>query len=219
MAYVMQQSSSGLTEVKTTVQTVVGSLIAGGQFESLQSASSLSEQEIRKLSAVIAANRREFALFAFQARSVSQSDPQYFALFTDHDKKERIPIPVDQTEDPATVLKQLEKCAELTRTSDPDEAVDVFSERFAEFYMQAENPPPGIINLLQGTVVNSNRAGDIVLFAKGFFLSTGAAFGTSTPAVRQIPDGRYSFGILETGMPKFESVVWNCPAIVKLNLP
>jgi hypothetical protein len=71
------------------------------------------------------------------------------------------------------------------------------------------------------TVVHSNRRGDTVLYAFGFFLSTGTAFGTSTPALVALPSGRYSFGIMQAAGPRYESFVWGIPSLtpVTVNLP
>ena len=69
------------------------------------------------------------------------------------------------------------------------------------------------------TTVNSNRANDTILYAKGYFLSTGTAFGVSTPATAYLLPSRYSFGIMEPGGPRFENIVWSCPGTVKLRLP
>lgn len=102
---------------------------------------------------------------------------------------------------------------------DSSEAEDVFLSRLSEFvssranFGQAVTPPV--------TIVHSNRRGDTVLYARGYFLSTGTAFGVSTPATGTLAGGRYSFGILNSGSPKFENIVWSISATkkIKLNLP
>jgi hypothetical protein len=98
------------------------------------------------------------------------------------------------------------------------EANDVFLSRLSEFVSSRANVAGQVAPLV---TVHSNRRGDTVLYAKGYFLSTGTAFGISTPATGTLEGGRYSFGILESGSPKFEKIVWQIPenSEIKLDLP
>lgn len=100
------------------------------------------------------------------------------------------------------------------------DAADVFIDRLSEFIF-TRAADSGISSSPPVTIVETNRSGDTVLYAKGYFLSTGTAFGISTPATATLQSGRYSFGILESGVPRFENAVWSIPALgnIHLNLP
>jgi hypothetical protein len=95
-------------------------------------------------------------------------------------------------------------------------AEQIFVDRLSEFLAvqsaSSVSPPPM-------TIVNSNRGGDTVIYAKGYFASTGTAFGVSTPATGYLSKARYSFGIMDSGAPRFANIVWSCPATVRLDLP
>jgi len=132
---------------------------------------------------------------------------------------ERLPVLV-QIPNSFRVMESYEKLLEDLQSSrmelfkvNAKEAEEIFIHRLSEFLAVSSSPttPP--------TVVNSNRGGDTVLYAKGYFLSTGTALGVSTPATGALPSGRYSFGILDNGTYRFENIVWTCPATVRLNLP
>ena len=96
---------------------------------------------------------------------------------------------------------------------EPKQAGELFAEGLTEFLVAARTGVAG------DTIVNSRRRGDTVLYSKGYFLSTGTAFGTSTPARGHLAAGRYSFGIMENGMTRYDPVLWTCPAVVTLNQP
>jgi hypothetical protein len=94
-----------------------------------------------------------------------------------------------------------------------------FLRGLAEFFYTRANSPAVITPPV--TEVHTNRKGDTVLHALGFFLSTGTAFGTSWPAYVALPSGRYSFGIDDGSGPRFETYTWSIPTkgIVKVKLP
>ncbi len=99
---------------------------------------------------------------------------------------------------------------------DPDQAEEIFVDRLAEFMAVQLTAPSGGGTQ---TIVDSNRSGDTVLYAKGYFTSTGTAFGVSTPATAYLAPARYSFGIIDAGTIKFDGIVWSCPTRVRLNQP
>jgi hypothetical protein len=114
------------------------------------------------------------------------------------------------------LLSSLQKSNFLLEKLDWERAEEIFVDRLSEFLsMQSSSVPQSTSK----TIVNSNRAGDTVIYAKGFFISTGTAFGMSTPAVGYLSQGRYSFGIMDSGNPRFDNIVWSCPATVRLDLP
>lgn len=69
------------------------------------------------------------------------------------------------------------------------------------------------------TVVDTNRAGDQVLYAKGYFASTQQGFGRSTPARSHLLPGRYGFGIMDGQNPRFDPVLWSVPYHGNIWLP
>jgi hypothetical protein len=112
-------------------------------------------------------------------------------------------------------LKQLHDVGDM-ETAFVDRLAESTAVLFAETYKQINGPT---VVSRSDTIVNSNRSNDTILYAKGYFLSTGTAFGLSTPATAYLLPSRYSFGIMEPGGPRFENIVWSCPATVRLNLP
>ena len=115
------------------------------------------------------------------------------------------------------LLLSLEKAKFKLEQVAPPQATEIFVDRLAEFL--SVEVTAGSTPIRANTIVNSNRHGDTVIYAKGYFVSTGTAFGLSTPAQRYLAPGRYSFGIMDSGQPKFQNVVWNCPTTVRLDLP
>ncbi|WKA27501.1 hypothetical protein [Bradyrhizobium roseum] len=100
-----------------------------------------------------------------------------------------------------------------------NDAHEIFVDRLSEFI--ATRVDSGVGSSPPSTFVETNRIGETVLYAKGYFLSTGTVFGTSTPAIASIPSGRYSFGILNSkGQQQFENAVWSIPtqSAIRLNL-
>ena len=93
-----------------------------------------------------------------------------------------------------------------------DDAMGTFIDRLSEFMDASSRGTVGT------TIVNCPRDGATVMYSKGYFLSTGAAFGMSTPARRTIAAGRYSFGILDKGVARYAKTVWPCPAVLSLDL-
>jgi hypothetical protein len=97
-----------------------------------------------------------------------------------------------------------------------EQATQIFVARLSEFLASQLAPST---HIPRETIVHSNRSGDTVICAKGYFLSTGTAFGVSSPATGYLPQARYSFGIIDSGMHIFENIVWTCPTTLKINLP
>jgi hypothetical protein len=160
------------------------------------------------------------------------SEPQYVAILKDDGPdREQLPVIV-QVPDLNSIITSYRSLLNALRKSnltlekvDSKSSQEIFTERLSEFLVVgSDGGPPTNQNISEEqttglTTVNSNRAGDTVLYAKGYFVSTGTAFGISTPAKRLLPRGRYSFGIMEAGGPRFEEILWTCPTAVKLNLP
>ena len=130
------------------------------------------------------------------------------------------------------LLTALEASDLKLRRVESDEAAWIFRNGLLDFLGKREGQsflssaffahstiPPLTVN----TIVNSNRAGDTIIYSKGFFLSTGTAFGVSTPARRALLPGRYCFGIVDGGAPKYENLLWPVapqgPVHVRLNKP
>jgi hypothetical protein len=145
--------------------------------------------------------------------------PQFAASFRD-DGPNGDPLPVlVQVPDLHNVNKSYERLLGSLRKSELplkevswESAEETFVDRLSEFLAVESSD-------LAHTVVNSNRQGDTVIYAKGYFISTGTAFGISNPAVSYLSAGRYSFGIMDSGNPRFDNIVWTCPTVVRLDLP
>lgn|GEM_PF-5952684 len=112
-------------------------------------------------------------------------------------------------------LKQLHY-VEAMEAAFTERLAEAAAQMFAMTYAQVNGPR---VVSKQDTTVDSNRSNDTILYAKGYFLSTGTAFGVSTPATAYLVPSRYSFGIMESGGPRFENIVWSCPTNVRLKLP
>jgi hypothetical protein len=164
-----------------------------------------------------------------------QAEKQYAAIFQDDGPKaERLPVLVRIPEldnvhpSYGRLLEALSKSDIPLETVSPEEAREIFVDRLSEFLAARVAVPPGPAGLPPDgayssstsalTIVHSNRNGDTVLYALGYFTSTGTAFGISTPARGHL-SGRYSFGIIDSGTHRFDNVIWTCPTTVKLNLP
>ena len=134
--------------------------------------------------------------------------------FTDPDKTEQVPVLVEAavapTGDLTHPLGMLDGIAHLLRTTDVAHAKEALVSRTSEFLCTGSEGQP-----------SGPNAGDYVLYAKGFFLSTQTVFGISTPARGYLPPGRYSFGIVDQGMPRFEDFLWEIPTrdAVRVMLP
>ena len=145
--------------------------------------------------------------------------PRVVIFNDDDDNGTRLPVLL-QIPDLSNVAWSYEQALGAFEQSDleieevePAAARNIFIDRLAEFIVAASASAGA------PTTVNSNRHGDTLLYAKGYFTSTGTAFGVSTPAVAQL-SGRYSFGIVDNGKHRFDSVVWTCPnANVRVDLP
>ena len=57
-----------------------------------------------------------------------------------------------------------------------------------------------------------------VLFATGYFISTGQGFGFSTPAQRSLPWGAYIFGHRQGGSAQYEDTLWAVPSVDRIHL-
>jgi hypothetical protein len=152
-----------------------------------------------------------------------RSVPQFAASFRDDSPGDDSLLVLVQVPDLESVEKSYEYLLGLLQKSnfrlekvDGEEAEEIFVDRLSEFLTMQSIP---VSQSASKTIVNSNRAGDTVIYAKGYFVSTGTAFGMSTPAVRYLSPGRYSFGIIDSGNPRFDNIVWSCPATVRLDLP
>jgi hypothetical protein len=151
-----------------------------------------------------------------------RSVPQYAVSFKDDGPDGELLLVLVQVPDLHSVKASYDLLLETLRKSNlplekvtPRDAEEIFVDRLSEFLaVQSISLAPST-----ATVVNSNRNGDTVIYAKGYFTSTGTALGVSTPAVGYLSSGRYSFGIIDSGNPRFENIVWTCPADVQLNLP
>jgi len=160
--------------------------------------------------------------FRYQAKELKRrSVSQHAAVFHDGPNREEFPILVkvpdlDNVETSYfSLVKTLKESNLRVDAVEPDKAEEIFVNRLTEF-MSVESwgaAPP------MPTTVNSNRKGDTVIYAKGYFASTGTAFGVSTPASGSLVAGRYLFGIVDSGRQRWEDILWTCPTVVQLNLP
>jgi hypothetical protein len=168
-------------------------------------------------------------MMAFRENSIAP----YVAVLYDEDDEKRtrglnVPIQADDLNDArrsySRAIDVVEQSGIELKEVDSSEALEAFVERlaeamaqmFANSYLQMGGPP---VLGNKATTVCSNRANDTILCAKGYFLSTGTAFGVSTPAYGYLVPSRYCFGIMEPGGPRFENVLWSCPTTVRLRLP
>lgn len=162
--------------------------------------------------------------------------PQYAASLNEAEGKESLDVLVQvpdlwiASESYEFLIDSLDASGLPLKEVDQELAQKIFVDRMAEFLavLPSQSSPGPIARDLRAqsaevpdetTIVNTKRNGDTVIYAKGYFLSTGSAFGTSTPAERRLYPGRYSFGIIENGSPRYEPIVWSCPTTVELDLP
>ena len=176
-----------------------------------------SGEKFRSVTSDIAHYRRQVKELEFR------SMPSLAALFKDEEPGgEEFPIllQVPDFENFAESYSTLEYWLKESQVKvvhvTPLEAESIFVDRMAEFLAVSSTAGS---STPADTIVRSNRKGDTIVYAKGYFTSTGTAFGISTPANKQLPAGRYSFGIVDSGSHRFENVMWSCPTTVKLNLP
>jgi hypothetical protein len=100
------------------------------------------------------------------------------------------------------------------------EGMEIFGDRLSDFIVSRATASGG--SAMTDTIIDSNRIGDTVLYAMGYFYSTGTACGRSTPATVKLLPGRYSFGIMNGHIPDFDGTVWAVPTAnghVSLNKP
>ena len=147
--------------------------------------------------------------------------PQYVAFFRDNDDDhaEEFPIPI-KVPDLDNIKTSYYALIQMLEGSDfrfgevkPDHAENIFVDRLAEFLSVRPSSDAG-----DPTIVRSNRKGDTIIYAKGFFTSTGTALGISTASC-YLDSGRYSFGIIDSGRHRWQNIVWTCPTTVKVDLP
>jgi hypothetical protein len=161
--------------------------------------------------------------FHYQARELKRrSVSQHAAFFHDGSPNgEELPILVmvpdlDNVETSYySLVKTLKESNLRVDAVEPNKAEEIFVDRLTEFMsVESWGAAP-----LMPTTVNSRRGGDTIIYAKGFFTSTGTAFGVSTPASASLVAGRYLFGIVDSGRQRWENILWTCPTTVQLNLP
>jgi hypothetical protein len=147
---------------------------------------------------------------------------QYVAIFKDDGPaQEPLPIPVrvpDLQKPQASYNRFLDFVSKWDlqlEKVDAESLEGIFVDRLSEFLAVQNSTALQATTL---TTVHSNRKGDTVLCAKGYFTSTGMGFGVSTPA-QGFLTGRYSFGIIDSGIPRFYPVVWSCPTTARIKLP
>jgi len=160
--------------------------------------------------------------------------PQSVAVFYDHDDVQRtqeIEVPIYAPDISNIAISYTEVLNLLNRSGlrvrnrmDAQQIQGIFIERLSEFMAQmfvsrSAVAGGGMVFTKANTFVDSNRQNDTILYAKGYFASTGVALGVSSPAQGYIMPGRYSFGIMDSGTARYEPVLWSCPTRVRLNLP
>jgi hypothetical protein len=170
--------------------------------------------------------------FVYQNRELSRRQiPQFAAPFRDDGPNGEILPVIVRAPDLQNLTTSYERFLETLRATklrldevSPATAQEIFIDRLAEFIAVGDlSTPPSsettAPSSVTQTIVNSNRTGDTVIYCQGYFTSTAAGFGVSTPAVGVLSPGRYSFGIINGGLHDFENILWTCPATVQLNKP
>jgi len=179
--------------------------------------------------ALVRALAPDIALFRAQIEELEQRQiPQLVAQYRDEDGG-ILPIPLvaDLLDFERSYVKLYEAMVASSIKTDvaaPAQAQEILADRMSEFLAVRSSGgggDPYAASTAAGaaTTVYSNRVGDTVIYCKGYFVSTAAGFGTSTPASGTLAQGRYSFGIIDAGTQRFEGIVWSCPAQVRLSLP
>jgi len=161
--------------------------------------------------------------FRYQQDTLSgRGVSQYVATFNDDGpNKDSLKVPI-RVPDLQNIEKSYGRILDVvSKWNLPLDKIDaknveeVFVDRLSEFLAVRQQPNFSSTAI---TTVHSNRKGDTVLCAKGYFTSTGMGFGVSTPAKGYLK-GRYSFGIVDNGMPRFYPVIWSCPTTATIKLP
>ncbi|EKY30391.1 hypothetical protein HMPREF0185_00442 [Brevundimonas diminuta 470-4] len=125
----------------------------------------------------------------------------------------RVPVFTDaRNADASAVVRGLERSGIDLITVPQREFIHQAALRAAEFATLASR------GATAQTIVHTPQPGETVIYCKGYFLSTTAGFGTSTPAKSVIPPGQYCFGIMRPDGPRFQDLVWNCPTNLHLDL-
>lgn len=165
----------------------------------------------------------DLALFHQQAEAFARHGlKQRVAILRDEDEgSEEIPVLLapDPTNFDTTydrLLATLERSGLEVQSTGERDAESIMIDRLAE-YLAVRNRSLGPGGT--ATVVDSRRSGDTILVCKGYFLTTATAFGLSTPAIKTLPSGRYTFGLTTPAGDRFDGVIWTCPTKVRLNLP
>jgi hypothetical protein len=156
----------------------------------------------------------------FQRQMALESPPPTVAHLTDGDDGAHLKVllRVPDLDNPLLSHEMLRRMLEISRiVLEPvtrDQATEIFIDRMSEYLtvLQMVSTTSGL------TDVTSNRTGDTLLYALGYFVSTGTAFGISRASVHLSP-GRYSFGIIDGGTHRFQPTVWSCPTTVHVSLP
>jgi hypothetical protein len=157
-------------------------------------------------------------LFAM-GRSLHGQQNLFMALFRRGGKRGagapvRVPVFADKAgSDPSRLLADLERSGISLMSATQPEFIRQAAVRAAEFATLADRARTGI------TTVHTPQTGETVVFCKGYFLSTAAGFGQSTPAHKAIPPGQYCFGVMRTDGLRFQDLVWDCPTNLHLDLP
>lgn len=169
--------------------------------------------------------------FGYQNRELSDRKiPQFAAHFRDEGPNGEILPVIVRAPDLQNLPTSYERFLQTLGATklplgevSPETARNIFIDRLAEFIAVGGHltPPSSMTQTIAvtQTIVNSKRNGDTVIYCQGYFTSTAAGFGVSTPAVGVLSPGRYSFGIINGGLHDFENILWTCPATVKLNKP
>lgn len=124
----------------------------------------------------------------------------------------RLPIFPDQSGED-DLLAILERSGiRIIEASRPD-FIHQAAVRAAEFATLADRSHTGT------TTVHTPSDNETVVFCKGYFLSTVAGFGQSTPAKNRIPAGQYCFGVMRQGAPRIQDLLWDCPTDLHLDMP
>ncbi len=101
-----------------------------------------------------------------------------------------------------------------------DEGKAAFRNRVVETLDVRAAAPASILGTQHNPVtVDTNRTGDLVVYTKGFFLSTETGFGKSTPAKGLLPAGRYDFGVRVNGVSQFSGTLWSVPHAGNIFVP
>jgi hypothetical protein len=208
-------------QVSDKFRQSISDLVAQPELEAMEVDYHVSPERNLRLGSVLG----DIMHFHFQMRLLAGGSFTQYAVRLGYDGPQKEPVPVlvqipdlhRAKESYEQLLESLDKSNLKFDKVDAQVGRDIFVDRLSEF-LTVRSATFSAQAGVKLTIVNSNRHGDTVLYAKGYFVSTGMALGVSTPAQGQL-SGTYSFGIMDSGKARFESTLWSCPAVVKLNLP